>query len=207
MKKLESTWYNMAGVLTAIALIAGAALASVNEMTKGPIEELKVKSEQEAISTVLGGGEVKVESTAEVEIDGCKYVVTNAGEKGCAVKAVDPSNGSFGGDLTIMVGFDPDGIILGYSVLESHETPGLGAKAASWFQKDGKGSIIGLNPGDKELTVSKDGGDVDAITASTITSRSFLRAVNAAYAAYRQSLGRGAMPDMVSGASKQHNNK
>ena len=83
------------------------------------------------------------------------------------------------------MGFAEDGTISGYSVLEHAETPGLGAKAGDWFQKGGKGDIIGKNPGEKELTVSKDGGDVDAITASTITSRAFLLAVNNAYKAYK----------------------
>jgi len=46
-------------------------------------------------------------------------------------------------------------------------------------------SILGMNPGEAALTVSKDGGQVDAITASTITSRAFLNAVNAAYQAYK----------------------
>lgn len=204
MKKLESTWYNMAGVLTGIALVAGAALASVNEMTKGPIQELKEKSEQAAIAQVLGGGNVEVQKVDTVVVDGSNYIVMNAGEKGVAVKAVDPQNASFGGGLTIMVGMDPDGVILGYSVLESNETPGLGAKASEWFQKDGKGCIVGRNMTEGDLTVSKDGGNVDAITASTITSRAFLRAVNAAYSAFRQTLGRGAMPDGMSGASQQH---
>ena len=78
-----------------------------------------------------------------------------------------------------------EGRILGYTILQHAETPGLGAKADKWFQKDGKGSVIGKNPGTDNLTVKKDGGDIDAITASTITSRAFLLAVNQAYQAYK----------------------
>ena len=91
----------------------------------------------------------------------------------------------FGGDLRVLVGFADDGTITGYTVLQHAETPGLGAKAATWFQKDGKGNIIGKKAV-KPLAVSKDGGEVDAITASTITSRAFLKAVNQAYVAYMQ---------------------
>lgn len=208
MKKLQSTWYNMAIVLTLIAVIAGAALAYVNNMTKTVIAEINQQNEDQAKKDVLCADEIKVESEATINVDGKDFVVYNAGEKGCAVKAVDPQNASFGGDLTIMVGFDPDGNILGYKVLNTNETPGLGAKAGEWFQKDGRGCIIGKNPAAGALTVTKDGGDVDAITASTITSRSFLRAVNAAYDAYRQSLGRGPMPqtDAQTGATQQNNN-
>ena len=184
MKKLKSTWYNMACVLTGIALVAGAALASVNELTKDTIQQLKEKSEQDAIAQVLGGGDVKVLKVDTIAINDCNFVVMNAGDKGVAVKSVDPMNASFGGGLTIMVGIDPNGVFLGYSILETHETPGLGAKAALWFQKGEKGDIIGKDPAEP-LTVSKDGGKVDAITASTITSRAFLLAVNNAYTAFK----------------------
>ena len=205
MKKLRSTWYNMACVLTGISLVAGVALASVNKMTTDTIQELNEKREQAAIAQVLGGGKVKVEKVDTIAINDNNFIVMNAGKKGVAVKAVDPQNASFGGGLTIMVGISPAGKVLGYSMLETHETPGLGAKAAQWFQKGEKGDIIGRNLKEKELVVSKDGGDVDAITASTITSRAFLRAVNAAYKAYCQTQQDAPEADGVSGASQQNN--
>ncbi len=207
MKKLESTWYNMAVVLTSIALVTGAALASVNEMTKGAIEAHKAESERNAVAQVLGGGDVSVERVDSVEWEGCCFIVSDAGDKGAAVKSVDPQNASFGGGLTVMVGFSPDGDILGYSVLQTNETPGLGTKAAEWFQKDGKGCIIGMNPGNAQLTVKKDGGNVDAITASTVTSRAFLRAVNAAHAAYMHSKHGADTSDGISGATSHSSNK
>ena len=80
---------------------------------------------------------------------------------------------------------------------EHAETPGLGAKADKWFQKGEKGDIIGKDP-KEPLTVSKDGGQVDAITASTITSRAFLLAVNNAYNAYKTT-----PVDAQTGATKQ----
>ena len=99
----------------------------------------------------------------------------------------------------MLVGFDAEGKVLGYTVLQHSETPGLGAKADKWFQKDGKGNIIGRDLSDgKPLVVDKDGGDVDAITASTITTRAFLKAVNQAYAVYA-----GQDADASSGASKR----
>ncbi|MBR3857422.1 MAG: FMN-binding protein [Bacteroidaceae bacterium] len=153
MKKLESTWYNMALVLTGIAVVAGAALGYVNSVTAPTIEAIKAQQEKEAEQQVLNG------------------------QEGTAIKITDPKG--FGGALTVMVGLAQDGTILGYKVLESSETPGLGAKAQDWFQKGQKGDIIGKTAGN--LTVSKDGGEVDAITASTITSRAFLRCINAAY--------------------------
>jgi len=99
--------------------------------------------------------------------------------------AVESEAQAFGGVLRILVGFDPQNTILGYTILQSSETPGLGAKADKWFQKDGKGSIIGLSPRSSNLTVKQDGGDIDAITASTITTKAFLKAVRMAYDAVK----------------------
>ena len=102
--------------------------------------------------------------------------------------AIQSTTLGFGGDLKVLVGFDNEGNVKGYTLLAHTETPGLGAKADQWFQKDGKGSIIGKNPGEKPLGVTKDKKaeeqQVDAITASTITSRAFLKAINQAYDAY-----------------------
>ena len=86
--------------------------------------------------------------------------------------------------VDVGINFNAEGKINDYSLLSHAETPGLGSKAADWFKKGQKGDITGMNPGENALVVSKDGGSVDAITASTITSRAFLSAVNAAYAAY-----------------------
>lgn len=191
MKKLESTWYNMAIVLTLISVIAGAALAYVNDITKEPIEQIKAQILADGIKNVLGGQDLTVQSTETLESGAIVYRT----DRGTAVQATDAN--AFGGNLTVLVGFDENGCIQGYTILESAETPGLGAKAGDWFQKGQKGDIIGKTAGN--LTVSKDGGDVDAITASTITSRAFLRAVNAAYAALGNESG-----DAQTGASVQN---
>lgn len=196
MKKLESTWYNMALVLTLIAVVAGAALGYVNELTKGPIEQIKAQQLADGIKKVLNAQELKVEEPQTME-DGTVLYQT---DKGTAIKVSDPN--AFGGTLTVLVGFDVKGVIQGYQVLETSETPGLGAKADTWFQTGGKGCIVGVNPAEKNLTVKKDGGEVDAITASTITSRAFLRCVNKAYAALA-----GKYTDADSGATKQNDNK
>ncbi|MBP3821939.1 MAG: RnfABCDGE type electron transport complex subunit G [Bacteroidaceae bacterium] len=197
MKKLPSTLPNMLCVLTLISVIAAGALAYVNKITVGPIEENKARTLAEGINSVLGVTDAQVQDTKTVQDANGNDVILYATDKGMAVQAIDPNG--FGGTLKVLVGFDEAGAIKGYTVLEHAETPGLGAKADFWFQKGEKGDIIGKNPGEKELTVSKDGGDVDAITASTITSRAFLRAVNIAFHAYAGA----SAPDGQSGASKQ----
>ena len=206
MKKLESSLLNMTLVLTLVAVVMGGILAFVNHLTEGPIAEQKAKALADGIKTVMVCNDLVVAEPVEVkqDIDGKEntfiiYNVKDAQGKdlGAAVQSVTMG---FGGDLKVLVGFDTEGNILGYTLLEHAETPGLGAKADKWFQEGGKGNIIGKNP-KEELVVSKDGGQVDAITASTITSRAFLLAVNNAYKAYKNTPIDGA-----TGASKQIDN-
>ncbi|WP_295434944.1 RnfABCDGE type electron transport complex subunit G [uncultured Prevotella sp.] len=191
MKKLESSITNMVLVLVGVALITGGILAYVNHITEEPIKLQASKTLADGIKSVMGGVQLTVaeDDTIRQTIKGKeaifvvhKTVDVNKQDLGAAVESI---TSGFGGDLKVLVGFDTEGNILGYTILQHSETPGLGAKADKWFQKDGKGNIIGMNPEKNNLTVKKDGGDVDAITASTITSRAFLLAVNQAYSAYK----------------------
>ncbi len=187
----------MVVVLVGVALITGAILAYVNKITEEPIRIQSEKTLADGIKAVMGTDNLTVVSTdtVEQEIKGkpAVFVVhhtVDANKKDLGA-AVESTTGGFGGDLKVLVGFDTDGNILGYTILQHSETPGLGAKADKWFQKDGKGDIIAKNPTKENLKVSKDGGDVDAITASTITSRAFLLAVTQAYGAYKNNLTDG----------------
>ena len=205
MKKLESSLLNMVLVLTLVAVIMGGVLAYVNHLTEGPITEQKEKALANGIKAVMVCNDLVVANTNEVkqDIDGKEhtfiiYQVKDAQGQDLGA-AVQSTTMGFGGDLKVLVGFNPDGKILGYTLLEHAETPGLGAKADLWFQKGQKGDIIGKDP-KEPLTVSKDGGQVDAITASTITSRAFLKAVNQAYNAYKVTPA-----DAETGATKQQN--
>jgi electron transport complex protein RnfG len=208
MEKLKSSVTNMVLVLTGVAVITGAILAYINHITEAPIALQKEKALADGIKAVMGGGELTVSKTDTVRQNDAKgkeltYIIyqTQDAQKKDLGAAVESTTGGFGGNLKVLVGFDPDGNILGYTLLEHAETPGLGAKADKWFQKGEKGDIIGKNPSE-ELIVSKDGGKIDAITASTITSRAFLLAVNNAYKAYK------ATPvDAQSGATKQVKNE
>ena len=187
-------------VLTGVTAISVALLAYVNELTKGPIAEANAKTLSDAVAMVVPGFDNDPIAEKKVqEVDGVEYSVY-PGRKGNEYigAAVESAALGFGGELKVLVGFDAEGKIIDYSLLSHAETPGLGSKAADWFKKGGKGDITGMNPGEAPLTVSKDGGKVDAITASTITSRAFLRAINAAYAAYA---GQNETTDAASGAT------
>lgn len=169
--------------LTAIALIAAAALAALNAVTAEPIAAAQKAKVENAISAVLP-------QFAQLEdrlVDGVPCHIGLDAEGNMVGAAIETGNDKgFGGHLQLMVGFDREGNISGYQILETHETPGLGAKADQWFQKGNKGDIIGKNPGEANLTVKKDGGDVDAISGSTITSRAFLTIVADAYNVFQQ---------------------
>ena len=189
MKKLESTLTNMVMVLVAVAVITSALLAWINHATEEPIRKQNEMALANGIMEVMGTTSLTVTSddTLRQSIDGKEqtFVVHKTADKngGFLGAAVESTTMGFGGELKVLVGFDTNGKVLGYTLLQASETPGLGAKADKWFQKDGKGSIIGKTC-EQPLTVNKDGGDVEAITASTITSRAFLKAVNQAYQVY-----------------------
>ena len=150
--------------LTCITLVAAAALAGVYMLTKETIDKQKSDAEIAAQQAVLAGDENG--TPIKVEVDG------------------------FGGKMIVMVGFAEDGTILGYKVLEHQETPGLGDKAGQWFQNADKPNqnVVGRKA-TGNFTVSKDGGDVDAITAATISSRAFLKALNEAYVKFQEEKG------------------
>ena len=203
MERLKSNLQNMVGVLVGVAFVCALLLAIFNKVTSGPVAEQAAKALQDGIKNVMQSDSVVVEgdTIVEKEFNGkmLSFVVHNT-NKGVAVESTDPN--AFGGNLKVLVGFAEDGEILGYTILESAETPGLGAKAVEWFLDEAPGDIVGLNVWKNNLTVSKDGGEVNAITASTITSRALLRAVTQAWSAYR-----GDKDDAKTGATEQEEKK
>jgi electron transport complex protein RnfG len=183
MKKLESNFKNMVLVLSAITLFAAAALSSVYTFTKEPIALSKLAKQQNAIREVLPPYD-HLEAKPFTENEGTVYKAYDKNNVflGSAVQSI--SNG-FSGNIDVIVGFDANGNILNYLVLDQKETPGLGSKMVDWFKTEkGNQSIIGKNPATYNLLVKKNKGDVDAITAATISSKAFLFAVRSAYTAF-----------------------
>ncbi len=187
-------------VLTLIAAIAGAALGYTYMLTELPIRLAEKAKQESSIRKVApefdnSPAEEKISRTLN---DGSVlyiYPAKKNGEwMGAAVESF--SNTGFSGKVSIMVGFEKDGTIRDYTVMKHAETPGLGSKMEEWFrQNKNKQSIIGKNPSSTRMSVSKDGGDVDAITAATISSRAFLDAITKAYNAYMDN------NDAISGAT------
>ena len=175
MKKLESSLRNMVLVLVGVSLVMGGLLAWVNHVTEGPIALQAEKALALGIKTVMGGEKLTVVASDTIRQNmGGKEAVfvvhkTQDSHQRPLGVAVESTTMGFGGDLKVLVGFDDNGKVLGYTLLQHAETPGLGAKADKWFLEGSKGNIVGKCPGDKPLQVTKDGGEVDAITASTAT--------------------------------------
>lgn len=186
MAKSESTLKNMLLSLTLISFCASALLAGGYVLTKEPIEKALQEKKNAAIKEVLPKGDIEIGKVVEVRLDGYEdaFVVYPAKKGGnfigCAIETYD--NNGYGGKVRSMVGLDAEGRVINYSVLEANETPGLGAKVSDWFKT--KGDIRGKDPASEDFKVKKDGGEIDAITAATITSRAFLSSVKSAYQAF-----------------------
>jgi len=192
MAKKESTFFNMVFVLFIVAAIAGFALGYVYSITKEPIAKAKAAKIEKAIKEVLPEFD-KIEKTYKVmSFDGNKpkdslefFKASKDGKwVGTAVNTYTMKG--FSGLIKLMVGFTPDGSIHKISVLEHKETPGLGTKMSTPKFID---QFNDKNPATFKLGVTKDGGDVDAITAATISSRAFCDATNRAYKTFKKDKG------------------
>ncbi len=191
MAQKESTFLSMTLTLFLVTFVAATILGFIYDLTKADIALAKQQAQKEAIESVLPAFDTLGDSykmQAEDSADSLEFFPAyDANQQliGVAVKTF--TKNGFSGLISIMAGFSPDGTITGFEVLEHKETPGLGAKMNAWFKDETKPgqNIIGKSPGTSNFEVSKDGGDVDAITASTITSRAFLEAVVRAYKTYQ----------------------
>ena len=198
MKKLESSFANMVIVLTIITVIAAACLGAMNNLTAEPIAASKKAKQEAAIKAVLpeftAVDEVAIVNEQKI------FRAYNANNELVGI-AIETKELGFGGDITTMVGFDANGSIVDYSLLQHAETPGLGSKLTDWFKV--KSDIRGTGADKMPLRVSKDGGEYDAITAATISSRAFLNSINKAHETYKIALGETPSVDAWSGATTQ----
>jgi len=198
---VESTFKNMTVCLLAICLVCSALLAGVYALTAEPIAAASAAKNQAAILEVLPENTASVEEERTVEMDGQTYAYNlgydEKGEvTGCSINV---SALGFGGPIVIKVGIDRNGNICNTKVLSQSETPGLGAKCVEPSFSD---QFKGFNPNEKKLAVRKDGGDVDAITASTITSRAYANALVLAFKVHAAIAGTPMLIDAASGATE-----
>ncbi|MDD2196345.1 MAG: RnfABCDGE type electron transport complex subunit G [Bacteroidales bacterium] len=182
----ESTFKNMTITLLTITLLSSASLGIVYSLTEEPINEAKNAKVNDAISKVLPEFDnMPTSQKFEREVDGGKitfYPATKGGKPvGTAIQTF--TKNGFGGQIDLMVGFLPNSTIHAIEVIDHKETPGLGDKMERGKSKFSV-QFQGKNPSEFKLSVRKDGGNVDAITASTISSRAYCEAVQRAYDAF-----------------------
>jgi H+/Na+-translocating ferredoxin:NAD+ oxidoreductase subunit G len=181
--KTKSSFINMVLALAIVTGVAAVSLGAIYNATKGPIEKAKQEKLELAISNVLPEFDKLDEAVEIMPPDGKDPVTFYKAYKGdewvgTAVKTY--TDNGFSGRFWIMVGFAPDGSIVNTAVLEHKETPGLGDKM-DVSKSDFPLQFMEKNPTEYSLMVTKDGGDVDAITAATISSRAFCDALQRAY--------------------------
>jgi electron transport complex protein RnfG len=186
MAKKESNLKNMLFALVLITLVASASLGGIYQLTKEPIAAAKLEKKNNAIKQVIPEFDNSPTSEVYKEAVNGDTLYFYPGKKGDELVGTAVETFSmlgFSGEIKIMVGFLPDGTINDVALLEHEETPGLGdkmdRKKSEWSLQ-----FQGKNPEDFSLMVKKDGGDVDAITASTISSRAFCDALSRAYEKY-----------------------
>lgn len=217
---LQSSLKNLVLVLGGVGLVSALALGGFSVLTKASIAQAKQQKIIASLKQVLppfDNDPSQGIDTIQLEEGTLLVYQAKQGDAlvGKAVQSFSPNG--FGGKIVVMVGFDAQGAITGYSVLEHAETPGLGSHMVDWFKPQGEptvslveklfrftmpvkerhSNVYGLRPGEQTLQVSKDGGQIDAITAATISSRAFLDAVNRAYKGFELDA------DVATGATSQ----
>ena len=202
---VQSSFKNMTICLLAICLVCSGLLAGVYALTKEPIEKASAAKNEAAIKEVLPEEATVIDEEKTIDFEGATYTHNLAYDEqgntvGCAVNVAPVG---FGGPIVIKVGFKVDSktgqnLVWNTKVLSHAETPGLGAKCSEPAFAD---QFKGLDPAQKKLSVTKDGGDIDAITASTITSRAFVNGVATAVNVLSAIAGTPMLIDTATGAS------
>ena len=189
---VQSSFKNMTLCLLVICLVCSALLAGVHALTKDPIAAAEKAKNDKAISAVLPDGVTTFDEEKVFSFEGKDYnYVVGRDDKGNFVGcAIDVAPVGFGGPIKIKVGFNSEGVIWNTKVLSQAETPGLGAKCTEPSFAD---QFRQFDPAQKSLKVQKDGGGVNAITASTITSRAYADGLATAARVF-QAIGQTPMP-------------
>ncbi len=180
--------------LTLICLIAGGLLAGVDALTRDRIAGVNSLRRQTALNAVLPAHDnAPLEDLVTVRHLGRDWTFYPARQNGvfagAAVETKSPNG--YGGDIRLMFGLGADGHSVGIAILEQKETPGLGANIDT---PGFRNRLTGLDLEKTNWRVKKDGGDIDHITAATISSRAVVEAVRVALDAYlanRQAIENG----------------
>ena len=187
MKPIKSTLFNMVAVLMIVAICSATAIGYVYKITKAPIEEAKNGNILNAIRELVGIFDNNP-FEEKIVISGSQLELYPARENGTvtSVAIKSSSKEGFGGKIELIIGILMDGTITGYKVIEQNETPGLGSKVT---EPQFSNQFVGKNAYTDNFDLKKDGGETDAVTGATISSRAVVGAVKDAVAAYNKFAG------------------
>lgn len=185
-------------VLTVFCSVAAVALAKVYDITKGPIAEQERLKTVSALKAVLPAFDNDIDKDAREVVVGkdrkgrdikIKFYAGKMGEApvGTAFQVV--ASDGYAGDISILMGINPQGKVSGIEIISHKETPGLGNKIMKeeWkYQFKGRS----LEDGPK-FAVKKDGGDIDQFSGATISPRAVVGAVKRGLEIYRKEFGHG----------------
>ena len=191
MAAKKDTLINMFVALFVICVVSGGVLGVVYNATKEPIAAAETAKKTEAIKNVLPEFEtlkdVNIKSAVAGEDAEIPFYLAYDADNNFIGAAVETfTNKGFSGNISLMVGILADGTVKNISVLQHAETPGLGSKME---EESFKNQFNDKNADSFNFSVKKDGGDVDAITAATISSRAFCDAVNRALSTFENNKG------------------
>ncbi len=187
MKPVKSTLFNMIAALMIVAICSAAAIGYVYKITKSPIDEAKNGNVLEAIKSLVGVFDNNP-FEERIAISGSNVDLYPARKDGAinSVAIKSSSAEGFGGKIELIIGILMDGTITGYKVIEQNETPGLGTKVT---EPQFSNQFVGKNAYTDNFDLKKDGGEIDAVTGATISSKAVVGAVKNAVAAYNKFAG------------------
>ncbi|MCF6181726.1 RnfABCDGE type electron transport complex subunit G [Lutibacter sp.] len=183
MGKKKDTFFNMVISLLVITVVSGFLLGYVNDLTMAPKAKARLQKKVNALKIVLPKFDNNpVENVKRVKSekvkDSIEIYTAYANKNKVGIAVTGSSEKGFNGLVKLMIGFKPNGDIQDIQILDQKETPGLGTKMTKEkFLKQFRGK----NPSTYKLKVKKDGGDIDALTGATISSRAFAESVQIAY--------------------------
>lgn len=188
MAKKQESGLKVILVLVLIAMGSAVLLAYVNTVTRTPIENNKKAETKKAIGIVLSSlsdyrvGEIP-EQVQTGSFQARYFEATAPTGKPAGYAIVVDGPGGYSSDFEMMVGVDSTGEIIDTYVLDHKETPGLGdAITNESFKKQFRGRSLE----NTEWKVKKDNGDIDAITAATVSSRAFAEGCKRALLTYEE---------------------
>ena len=186
MAKRESSFINMVLTLLLVTAVASFTLATAYNLTREPIARAREEARQAAIRMVVPDFDELITRKVMPEEgrDSLEFSFAIRSGELVGVAVATYTDKGFSGRITAMVGFNPEGIIIDVVHLQHKETPGLGDKIEK-SKSDWSDQFKGLDPATSVIRVTKDGGQVDAITAATITTRAYCDGIQRAYDAFK----------------------